>query len=167
MEKTLSLDLETYSDIDLVKCGVYAYVDSPNFEILLVAYCFDEDEVKIIDLASGEVMPEEVKEAVLSDDVIKTAFNANFERICLSKYFNSNLKSDSWCCTAAQASMLALPPSLEGVSEVLGLNNKKMKEGKELIKYFCCPCKPTNVNGNRIRNLPVHDLEKWNIFKNY
>ena len=167
MEKTLSLDLETYSHIDLVKCGVYAYVDSPDFEILLMAYCFDEGEVKIIDLASGEVMPEEVKEAVLNDDVIKTAFNANFERICLSKYFNKNLKSDSWRCTAVQASMLALPPSLEGVSEVLGLNNKKMKEGKELIKYFCCPCKPTNVNGNRIRNLPVHDLEKWNIFKSY
>ena len=148
MEKTLSLDLETYSDIDLVKCGVYAYVDSPNFEILLMAYSFDESEVKIIDLELGEVIPEEVKEAVLSDDVIKTAFNANFERMCLSKYFNSNLKSDSWICTAIQASMLALPPSLEGVSEVLGLNNKKMKEGKDLIKYFCCPCKPTKVNGN-------------------
>lgn len=167
MEKTLSLDLETYSDIDLVKCGVYAYADSPNFEILLMAYSFDESEVKIIDLALGEVIPEEVKEAILNEDVIKTAFNANFERICLSKYFNSNLKSDSWCCTAVQASMLALPPSLEGVSEVLGLNNKKMKEGKELIKYFCYPCKRANTNGNRTRNLPEHDLEKWRIFKSY
>ena len=120
MRKTLSLDLETYSDIDLAKCGVYAYVDSPNFEILLMAYSFDEDEVQIIDLASGEVMPEEVKTAVLSDDVIKTAFNANFERICLSRYFNMYLKADSWNCSAVQASMLALPPSLEGVSEVLG-----------------------------------------------
>lgn len=189
MRKTLSLDLETYSDIDLAKCGVYAYVDSPNFEILLMAYSFDEDEVQIIDLASGEVMPEEVKTAVLSDDVIKTAFNANFERICLSRYFNRYLKADSWNCSAVQASMLALPPSLEGVSEVLGLNNKKMKEGKELIKYFCCPCKttkthgntskeyeleslvkpckPTKVNENRTRNLPTHDLEKWEIFKKY
>lgn len=189
MRKILSLDLETYSDIDLAKCGVYAYVDSPNFEILLMAYSFDEDEVQIIDLASGEVMPEEVKTAVLSDDVIKTAFNANFERICLSRYFNIYLKADSWNCSAVQASMLALPPSLEGVSEVLGLNNKKMKEGKELIKYFCCPCKTakthgntskeyelkniekpcetTKVNENRTRNLPAHDLEKWEIFKKY
>ena len=99
MKRTLSLDLETYSDIDLVKCGVYAYVDSPNFEILLMAYCFDEGEVKIVDLALGEAMPEEVREAILSEDVIKTAFNANFERTCLSKYFNRNLKPDSWCCS--------------------------------------------------------------------
>ena len=189
MRRTLSLDLETYSDIDLVKCGVYAYVDSPKFEILLMAYSFDEGEVKIIDLELGEVMPEEVKEAVLSEDVIKTAFNANFERICLSRYFNSSLKADSWHCSAVQASMLALPLNLEGVSEVLGLNNKKMKEGKELIKYFCSPskpakvngniltgyqsdnleksCNPTEVNGNKTRNLPINDLEKWKIFKNY
>lgn len=167
MRQILSLDLETYSNINLVKCGVYAYVGSPDFEILLMAYSFDEGEVKIIDLASGEVMPEEIKEAILSDDVIKTAFNANFERICLSRYFNMYLKADSWCCSAVQASMLALPHSLEGVSEVLGLNNKKMREGKELIRYFCCPCKPAKVNENRTRNLPMHDLEKWKIFKSY
>lgn len=167
MKKTLSLDLETYSDIDLVKCGVYAYVDSPNFEILLMAYSFGEGEVKIVDLVLGEAMPEEVKEAILSDDVIKTAFNANFERTCLSKYFNINLKVDSWYCSAIQASMLALPLSLEGVSEVIGLNNKKMKEGKDLIKFFCCPCKSTKANGGRTRNLPIHDLEKWEIFKSY
>lgn len=167
MRRTLSLDLETYSDVDLVKCGVYAYVNSPNFEILLMAYCFDNEKVKIIDLALHEVIPEEVKKAILSDEVIKTAFNANFERTCLSKYFGINLKADTWCCSAVQASMLALPPSLEGVGEVLGLNNKKMKEGKELIKYFCCPCKPTKINENRTRNLPVHDLEKWKIFKSY
>jgi len=167
MKRTLSLDLETYSDIDLAKCGVYAYVDSPSFEILLIAYCFDDDEVKIVDLALGDVMPQEVKEAILSDDVIKTAFNANFERTCLSKYFDINLKANSWCCTAVQASMLALPLSLESVGEVLGLNNKKMKEGKDLIKYFCCPCKSTKANGGRIRNLPIHDLDKWKIFKSY
>lgn len=167
MKRTLSLDLETYSDIDLVKCGVYAYVDSPSFEILLIAYCFDDDEVKIVDLALGDVMPQEVKEALLSDDVIKTAFNANFERTCLSKYFDINLKANSWCCSAVQTSMLALPLSLESVGEVLGLNNKKMKEGKDLIKYFCCPCKSTKANGGRIRNLPIHDLDKWKIFKSY
>ena len=167
MRRTLSLDLETYSDVDLVKCGVYAYVNSPNFEILLMAYCFDNEKVKIIDLALHEVIPEDVKKAILSDEVMKTAFNANFERTCLSKYFGINLKADTWCCSAVQASMLALPPSLECVGEVLGLNNKKMKEGKELIKYFCCPCKPTKINGNRTRNLPVHDLEKWKIFKSY
>ncbi|MFR1377858.1 MAG: DNA polymerase [Clostridium neonatale] len=167
MRRTLSLDLETYSDVDLVKCGVYAYVNSPNFEILLMAYCFDNEKVKIIDLALREIIPKEVKEAILSDEVMKTAFNANFERTCLSKYLGINLKADTWCCSAVQASMLALPPSLEGVGEVLGLNNKKMKEGKELIKYFCCPCKPTKINGNRTRNLPVHDLEKWKIFKSY
>ena len=167
MRRTLSLDLETYSDVDLVKCGVYAYVNSPNFEILLMAYCFDNEKVKIIDLALHEVIPEDVKKAILSDEVMKTAFNANFERTCLNKYFGINLKADTWCCSAVQASMLALPPSLECVGEVLGLSNKKMKEGKELIKYFCCPCKPTKINGNRTRNLPVHDLEKWKIFKSY
>lgn len=167
MRRTLSLDLETYSDVDLVKCGVYAYVNSPNFEILLMAYCFDNEKVKIIDLALHEVIPEDVKKVILSDEVMKTAFNANFERTCLSKYFGINLKADTWCCSAVQASMLALPPSLECVGEVLGLNNKKMKEGKELIKYFCCPCKPTKINGNRTRNLPIHDLEKWKIFKSY
>lgn len=167
MKNILSLDLETYSNIDLVKCGVYAYVGSPDFEILLMAYSFDHGKVKIIDLASGEVMSEEIKDAILSDDVIKTAFNANFERICLSRHFNMHLKADSWHCSAVQALMLGLPHSLEGVSEVLGLNNKKMKEGKELIKYFCCPCKETKANENRTRNLPIHDLEKWEIFKSY
>ena len=189
MKKILSLDLETYSNIELVKCGVYAYVGSPHFEILLMAYSFDYGKVKIIDLASGEVMPEEIKDAILSDDVIKTAFNANFERICLSRYFNMYLKVDSWHCSAVQALMLGLPHSLEGVSEVLLLNNKKMKEGKDLIKYFCCPCRQAKVNentlmeyqlenleksckqtkvyGNIIRNLPVHDLEKWKLFKRY
>ena len=167
MRRTLSLDLETYSDVDLVKCGVYAYVNSPNFEILLMAYSFDNEKVKIIDLALHEVIPEDVKKAILSDEVMKMAFNANFERTCLSKYFGINLKADTWCCSAVQASMLSLPPSLECVGEVLGLNNKKMKEGKELIKYFCCPCKPTKINGNRTRNLPIHDLEKWKIFKSY
>lgn len=197
MKKTLSLDLETYSDIDLVKCGVYAYVDSPNFKILLMAYSFDEGEVKIIDLALDEIIPEEVKQAILDKNIIKTAFNANFERVCLSKYFNINLKADSWICTAVQASILALPPSLHGVSEVLGLNNKKMKEGKELIKYFCYPLKNLNSREDKIsdlplekpntmeskirdlslkkfntmedkiRNLPQDDLEKWNTFKSY
>lgn len=167
MRNQLSIDIETYSDVDLVKCGVYAYVDNPAFEILLLAYSFNDDETKIIDLALGESIPDKLMDAIISDECIKTAFNANFERICLSKYLKRKLKADSWYCTAVQASMLALPLSLEGVGEVLGLKDKKMKEGKDLIRYFCMPCKCTKVNGMRKRNLPKHAMDKWKIFKSY
>ena len=163
----LSIDLETFSDVDLIKCGVYAYADSPAFEVLLFAYCFDGGETRVIDLAQGEVLPGDVVEAVFDGSVVKTAFNANFERTCLSKYFGRYLPPDSWHCSAVQAAVLALPRSLEDVGAVLGLDERKMKEGKELIRYFCVPCKPTKANGGRRRNLPCHAPEKWELFKAY
>ena len=167
MGRILGIDIETFSDVDLIKCGVYAYADSPAFEVLLFAYSFDGGETRVIDLAQGEVLPEEVAEAVFDGSVVKTAFNANFERTCLSKYFGRYLSPDSWHCSAVQAAMLALPRSLEDVGAVLGLDERKMKEGKELIRYFCVPCKPTKANGGRRRNLPCHAPEKWEVFKRY
>ncbi len=167
MGRILGIDIETFSDVDLIKCGVYAYADSPAFEVLLFAYCFDGGETRVIDLAQGEVLPEEVAEAVFDGSVVKTAFNANFERTCLSKYFGRYLPPDSWHCSAVQAAVLALPRSLEDVGAVLGLDERKMKEGRELIRYFCVPCKPTKANGGRRRNLPCHAPEKWEVFKRY
>ena len=163
----LSIDIETYSDISLRDAGVYRYVDSPNFEILLFAYSLDNGDTKIIDIANGEELPLKLQEMIMDDKVIKTAFNANFERTCLSKFLNVHLSPESWRCTALQSSMLALPLSLEGVGEVLGLDKKKMTEGKELIKYFCSPCKPTKTNGMRTRNLPSDAKDKWELFKTY
>lgn len=167
MGRVLGIDIETFSDVDLIKCGVYAYADSPAFEVLLFAYSFDGEETQIIDLAQGEPIPEEVETAIFDDSVTKTAFNANFERTCLSRFFGIRLSPDSWHCSAVQAAMLALPRSLEDVGAVLGLDKQKMKEGKELIRYFCVPCKPTKANGGRIRNLPHHSPEKWELFKTY
>ncbi|WP_270270444.1 DNA polymerase [Enterocloster clostridioformis] len=167
MGRVLEMDVETYSDVDLIKCGAYAYADSPAFEVLLFAYSFDGEETQIIDLAQGETIPEEVEASIFDDSVTKTAFNANFERTCLSKYFGTQLSPDSWHCSAVQAAMLALPRSLEDVGTVLGLDKQKMKEGKELIRYFCVPCKPTKANGGRTRNLPHHAPEKWELFKTY
>ena len=167
MGRILGIDIETFSDVDLIKCGVYAYADSPAFEVLLFAYCFDDGETSVIDLAQGEVLPGDVVEAVFDGSVVKTAFNANFERTCLSKYFGRYLPPDSWHCSAVQAAVLALPRSLEDVGAVLGLDERKMKEGKELIRYFCVPCKPTKANGGRRRNLPCHAPEKWEVFKRY
>ena len=167
MERVLSADIETFSDVDLIKCGVYAYADSPAFEILLFAYSFDGGETQIIDLAQGEKFPAEVEEAIFDVSVTKTAYNANFERTCLSKYFGRYIPPESWHCSAVQAAMLALPRSLEDVGRVLGLDEQKMKEGKELIRYFCVPCKPTKANGGRTRNLPCHAPEKWELFKTY
>lgn len=167
MGRILEMDIETYSDVDLIKCGVYAYADSPAFEVLMFAYSFDGEETQIIDLALGETIPAEVESAIFDDSIAKTAFNANFERTCLSKYFGTQLSPDSWHCSAVQAAMLALPRSLEDVGAVLGLDKQKMKEGKELIRYFCVPCKPTKANGGRTRNLPHHAPEKWELFKTY
>ena len=167
MGRELSIDLESFSDIDLIKCGVYAYADSPAFEILLFAYSFDGGETQIIDLAQGEKLPAEVEEAIFDVSVTKTAYNANFERTCLSKHFGRYIPPESWHCSAVQAAMLALPRSLEDVGRVLGLDEQKMKEGKELIRYFCVPCKPTKANGGRTRNLPCHAPEKWELFKTY
>ena len=167
MGRILEMDIETFSDVDLIKCGVYAYADSPAFEVLLFAYSFDDGETRVIDLAQGEELPGEVAEAVFDGSVVKTAFNANFERTCLSKHFGRYLPPDSWHCSAVQAAVLALPRSLEDVGAVLGLDEQKMKEGRELIRYFCVPCKPTKANGGRRRNLPCHAPEKWEMFKSY
>ena len=167
MGRILAADIECFSDVDLIKCGVYAYADSPGFEILLFAWSFDGGETQIIDLAQGEKLPAEVEDAIFDVSVTKTAYNANFERTCLSKYFGRYIPPESWHCSAVQAAMLALPRSLEDVGRVLGLDEQKMKEGKELIRYFCVPCKPTKANGGRTRNLPCHAPEKWELFKTY
>ena len=169
--KKLSCDIETFSDVDLIRCGVYKYADSPNFEMLLFAYAVDDGDVNIIDVAGGEELPEEIIQAIKSDTVVKTAYNAQFERVCLSRYLKlpegEYLNPQSWYCTAVQAAELALPLSLADVGSVLGLERQKMTEGKELIKYFCVPCKPTKSNGNRTRNRPCHDINKWETFKKY
>lgn len=167
MKRILAIDIETYSDVDLIKCGAYAYADSLAFEVLLFAYKFDDEDTRIVDLAQGEELPEKVKEAVFDVAVVKTAFNANFERICLSKYFGVRLSPESWHCSAVQAALLALPRSLEDVGVLLGLERQKLKEGRDLIHYFCVPCKPTKSNGDRTRNLPVHATERWELFKTY
>ena len=165
--KKLSIDLETYSSIDLGKSGVYKYAESEDFEILLSAYSIDDGEVKVIDLASGEVIPEEILSALSDENVEKWAFNANFERVCLSRFLGKRLKPQGWYCTMIWSAYLGLPLSLEKVGEVLKLDKQKMNEGKALIRYFSIPCKPTKTNGMRTRNLPHHDLEKWSTFKEY
>ena len=163
----LAIDIETYSDVDLTKCGVYAYCDSPQFEILLFAYAFDEEETEIIDLACGEHLPQRVLDALEDTAVIKTAFNAAFERTCISKYLGKKLSPVSWQCTAVQSAMLALPLSLDGVGEVLNIKRKKLKEGTDLVRFFSVPCKPTKANCGRTRNLPSDEPEKWTRFKAY
>jgi len=165
--RVLSIDLETFSSVELVKAGVYAYTSVPDFEILLFAYAYDEEEVQLVDLASGEKMPEQVFQDLEDDSIIKTAFNAQFERTTIAAYFNINLSPTSWQCTAVQAAMLGLPLSLVGVAQVLGLEQQKLREGKDLIRYFSVPCKPTKTNGSRTRNLPEHSPDKWEIFRAY
>ena len=167
MGRTLAIDIETYSDVDLISCGVYKYSSSPYFEILLIAYSVDDKETVCIDVANGEEPPKEFIEMLFDDTVTKTAFNANFERTCFSNFYQHSFRPEAWRCTAVQAAMLALPLSLEGVGAVLGLDKQKMTEGKELIKYFCSPCKATKSNGGRTRNLPKDAPEKWRQFKTY
>lgn len=167
MAQLMAIDIETYSDISLPDCGVHRYVASEQFEILLFAYSIDEGEIRVIDLASGERMPEEVMDLLMDDSVIKTAFNAAFERTCINRYFGISLSPEVWRCTAVQSAILALPLSLEGVGEALSLDKKKMSEGKELIRFFCMPCKATKANGGRTRNLPSDAPEKWEQFKTY
>lgn len=164
---TLAIDIETYSDVSLPDCGVHRYAASEQFEILLFAYSLNDEPTKIIDLASGEKMPDEIMKLLTDDSVIKTAYNAAFERNCINRYFGLSLKPEGWRCTLVQASMLSLPLSLEGVGEALNLDKKKMSEGKELIRFFCMPCKPTKSNGGRTRNLPSDEPEKWELFKTY
>ena len=165
--KRLSIDLETYSSVDLGKSGVYKYAESEDFEILLFAYSIDDGEVKVVDLASGEIIPEEILSALSDKSIEKWAFNANFERVCLSRFLGKRLKPQGWYCTMIWSAYIGLPLSLEKVGEVLKLDKQKMNEGKALIRYFSIPCKPTKTNGMRTRNLPHHDLEKWSTFKEY
>ena len=165
--KKLSIDLETYSSVDLGKSGVYKYAESEDFEILLFAYSIDNGEVQVLDLVSGEIIPEEILSALSDENVEKWAFNANFERVCLSRFLGKRLKPQGWYCTMIWSAYLGLPLSLEKVGEVLKLDKQKMNEGKALIRYFSTPCKPTKTNGMRIRNLSHHDLEKWSTFKEY
>lgn len=163
----LSIDIETYSSVNLQKAGVYKYAESPDFEILLFGYSVDGGAVHVIDLACGEKIPAEIVDALSDESVIKWAFNAQFERVCLSNYLDTWLSPDSWHCTMVWSATLGLPLSLEGVGAVLGLEKQKLTEGKNLIKYFCVPCAPTRTNGGRTRNLPQHDMEKWEQFKAY
>lgn len=183
----LSIDLETFSDVDLAKCGLYKYAESPNFEILLFGYAVDGGEVHVVDLAQGEQIPEDVLSALTDDSVIKWGFNVAFERVCLSRYlsdrgisldpFHDNhplsqecarfLNPESWHCSMVWAATLGLPLSLKGVGAVLKLDDQKMDEGKALIKYFSVPCAPTKSNGGRTRNMPSDDPEKWSVFKAY
>ena len=163
----LSIDIETYSSVNLQKSGVYKYAESPDFDILLFGYSVDGGAVQVIDLACGEKIPAEIVDALSDKSVIKWAFNAQFERVCLSNYLDTWLSPDSWHCTMVWSATLGLPLSLEGVGAVLGLEKQKLTEGKNLIKYFCVPCAPTRTNGGRTRNLPQHDMEKWEQFKAY
>lgn len=165
--RTLSIDIETYSSIDLAKSGVYRYAEAPDFEILLFGYSVDAGPVQVVDFACGEKIPKEIQQAILDNNVTKWAFNAQFERICLSKYFGIHLAPDSWRCTMVWSAYLGLPLSLEGAAIVTGADKKKLTKGKELIRYFSVPCKPTVTNGGRTRNLPEHAPEKWNSFKAY
>ena len=185
--KSISIDIESYSGTDLAKCGVYKYAEDPDFEILLFGYSVDGGAVRVVDLASGERIPKEVLDALTDDSVIKSAFNASFERVCLSRYLSDLgipldpfhdkhplstecarfLNPESWHCTMVWSAYMGLPLSLEGVGAVLNLDKQKMTEGKELIKYFCSPCAPTKSNGGRTRNRPEDDPEKWSLFKSY
>lgn len=169
--KTLSIDIETYSDVPLPKTGVYRYCESPDFEILLFGYSVDSGPVQVVDLACGEKIPAEIIVALEDESVIKWAFNASFERICLSRFLGyptgKYLDPESWRCSMIWAATMGLPLSLEGVGAVLGLEKQKLTEGKDLIKYFCQPCIATKSNGGRTRNRPFHAPEKWEAFKRY
>lgn len=181
--ENLSVDLETFSSVNLGKCGVYKYAESDDFEILLFGYSVDGSEVQVVDLAQGETIPEVVLSALTDETVTKWAFNAQFERVCLSRYLRDKginvnpgqtvkseglfLNPSSWHCTMIWSATLGLPMSLESVGAVLGLDKQKLTEGKNLIKYFCLPCNPTKVNGGRTRNKYFHDKEKWDLFKSY
>ena len=182
---SLEIDIESFSSVDLKKCGVYKYAESPDFEILLFGVSVDGGDVTVYDLASGDTVPEEIIRALSDDSVIKWAYNASFERICLSVWLRRNypqhfssysiegdtvrnyLAPSSWRCSLVWGAYMGLPLSLEGIGKVLKLENQKMAEGKALIRYFCVPCKPTKANGGRTRNLPEHDPVKWSTFIAY
>lgn len=169
--KSISIDIETYSSINLGKSGVYRYAENDDFEILLFAYSVDGGEVKVVDLANGEKIPRSIIDALKDDEIIKWAFNAMFERVCLSKFLGLEtgkyLNPSSWRCSMVWSAYMGLPLSLESVGAVLGLEKQKLTEGKDLIRYFCIPCNPTKTNGGRARNFPKHDSDRWQRFKEY
>ena len=185
--KTISIDIETFSDVNLAKCGVYKYAESPAFEVLLFGYAVDGGEVQVVDLTQGESIPDDILDALADESVTKWAFNASFERVCLSRYlrelgrslnpFHDHhplsqdcarfLNPAGWKCSMVWSAYMGLPLSLEGAGIVLNLDSQKLKNGKDLIRYFCVPCKETKSNGGRTRNLPQHDLDKWTLFKSY
>lgn len=164
--RDLGIDIETYSSVDLIKSGVYAYVSAPDFTILLFAYAFDDGPVELVDLTKDE-LPDEIMQALTDNQILKTAYNANFERTCIQKHFGIRLPVNEWSCTMVASSELGLPNSLATVAMALGLAEQKDSRGKALINYFSKPCKPTDANGHRTRNLPEHDPEKWQTFKDY
>lgn len=169
--KSISIDLETYSSVNLQKSGIYRYCESHDFEILLFGYSVDGGEVIVIDLARGEMIPQMILDAITDEEITKRAFNAQFERVCLSRYLGypcgEYLSPSSWKCSMVWSAYMGLPLSLVGVGAVLGLEKQKLTEGKDLIRYFCVPCTPTKTNGGRTRNLPGDDEEKWQSFKDY
>lgn len=169
--RTINIDIESYSSVDLAKSGVYRYIESSDFEILLFGYSIDGGDIEVIDLASGEKLPIEIQSALTDPSITKWAFNAQFERICLSKWLGlpngEYLSPESWRCTMVWSAYMGLPLSLEGSGAVLGLEKQKLSEGKDLIRYFCKPCNPTATNGGRLRNLPIHAPDKWSEFKSY
>ncbi|EDS08679.1 putative DNA-directed DNA polymerase [[Clostridium] scindens ATCC 35704] len=165
--RTLSIDIETYSDVDLSKCGVYKYASSPAFEVLLFGYAADGGDVHVVDLACGEQIPEEAISALSDTSVTKWTFNAMLERVCLSNFLGEWLEPEGWYCTMVWSATLGLPLSLESAGAALGLEKQKLTEGKDLIRYFCVPCRPTKANGGRTRNRPEHAPEKWERFKAY
>lgn len=169
--KSLHLDIETYSSTDLNKCGVYKYAESNDFEILLLSYAINNGKVEVVDLAQGEPLPGFLADAIKSDDVIKYAYNSTFERVCLSRHLGlpngTYLSPNSWRCTMTWSAYLGLAFSLKQVGEILRLDKQKLNECKDLIKYFCVPCRPTSKNGYRTRNYYYHDKEKWELFKKY
>jgi len=167
MPTIMGIDIETYSSAPLPKCGVYRYADAPDFEVLLFSYAYDDGPVITIDLTSGESLPEEVLTALNDPTVIKAAYNAQFERVCLSRYLGCRLDPHQWRCTAVMASYLTLPSRLGDVAAALKLTQQKMGEGKDLIRYFSVPCKPTKTNGGRTRNMPADAPEKWGLYKQY
>lgn len=166
MAKNLFIDIETYSSVDIKESGAYKYIESPDFEILIIGYALNDNPVKIIDLAQGEEIPEEFEEALLDQDCIKVAHNAVFERLSF-KRIGYNIPAEQWYCTSVKAAYCGLPLSLDEVSKALNLTDKKLDTGKALIKYFSCPCKATRINGMRTRNYPEHAPEKWEMYKEY
>ena len=163
----MGIDIETYSSAPLPKCGVYRYCDAPDFEILLFSYAFDDEPVQTIDLASSETLPKEAISALGDPNIIKADYNAQFERVCLSRYLGHWLDPHQWRCTMVMAAYLTLPGRLADAAVALGTTEKKMEEGKDLIRYFSVPCKPTKTNGGRTRNLPADAPEKWAVYKQY